>query len=129
VPSNAVRSADDERSPSVRLSLGGYGPPGPCVKSAATLAAMASFDRESFLNPDVDFRLMANTFVSLFWRTSLLDETIDWLNAHSYLCLDASRWATEEDLHRDLASALSFPDYYGGNLDALNDCMRKCCLL
>jgi hypothetical protein len=27
-------------------------------------------------------------------------------------------------LHRDIAAALHFPDYYGRNLDALNDCMR-----
>ncbi|GGO32082.1 barstar family protein [Micromonospora parathelypteridis] len=33
-------------------------------------------------------------------------------------------WRTEHDLHRDIAAALSFPDYYGRNLDALNDCMR-----
>jgi hypothetical protein len=26
-------------------------------------------------------------------------------------------------MHADLASALDFPAYYGGNLDALNDCL------
>jgi hypothetical protein len=32
--------------------------------------------------------------------------------------------STEHDLHRDIAAALSFPDYHGRNPDALNDCMR-----
>jgi hypothetical protein len=38
--------------------------------------------------------------------------------------VDASRWTTPADLHRDIARALDFPDYYGHNLDALNDCLR-----
>ncbi len=55
-----------------------------------------------------------------------LDEKIAWLNEHGYQItrVDAARWSTEEDLHRDIAAALDFPDYYGRNLDALNDCMR-----
>jgi hypothetical protein len=38
--------------------------------------------------------------------------------------LDASRWTSDADLHRDIAAALEFPAYYGRNLDALNDCLR-----
>ena len=55
-----------------------------------------------------------------------LDETIEWLSAHGYqvVRIDATHWSSEADLHRDIAAALDFPDYYGRNLDALNDCMR-----
>jgi len=35
--------------------------------------------------------------------------------------LDASGWHAGADMHRDIAAALDFPDYYGNNLDALND--------
>lgn len=54
------------------------------------------------------------------------DQKIAWLSEHGYqvVRVDAAHWSTEEDLHRDLAAALDFPDYYGRNLDALNDCMR-----
>ena len=64
---------------------------------------------------------MANTFVTLFWRPSVFDEAVQWLAGHGYTIvhLDARRWATEADMHRDVASALDFPDYYGHNLDAL----------
>jgi hypothetical protein len=56
----------------------------------------------------------------------VLADTVAWLNANGYqiTAIDASRWSTEQDLHRDIAEALSFPDYYGRNLDALSDCMR-----
>jgi hypothetical protein len=87
---------------------------------------MAAFDPETDLSQDRAFRLMVNTSLTLFWRPQVLEETIAWLSAHGYqvTTIDASRWSTEHDLHRDMAAALSFPDYYGRNLDALNDCMR-----
>ena len=37
--------------------------------------------------------------------------------------LSAAGWDTPEKAHADLAQALSFPDYYGHNLDALHDCL------
>jgi Barstar (barnase inhibitor) len=87
---------------------------------------MAVFEHDADLGQDVAFRLMANSFVTLFWRPAILDETTDWLRAHGYqvVRLDASAWTTEADLHRDVAAALEFPDYYGRNLDALSDCLR-----
>src|SRR5438876_11286479 len=99
-------------------------PPHPCTRLSS--AIMASFDPEADLNQDRAFRLLINTPVTLFWRTRVLDETTGWLSAHGYQItrLAAAGWAAEADLHRDLAAALSFPDYYGKNLDALNDCLR-----
>ncbi|ASW55752.1 barstar family protein [Plantactinospora sp. KBS50] len=68
---------------------------------------------------------MINAPVTLYWRPTLLDQTIAWLDQHGYqiVQLDAARWETEDDLHRDVADAFDFPDYYGHNLDALRDCM------
>ena len=37
--------------------------------------------------------------------------------------LDVSACETAEDLHRVLAEGLHFPAWYGGNLDALHDCL------
>ncbi|MGI5241576.1 barstar family protein [Dactylosporangium sp. CA-139066] len=87
---------------------------------------MAAFDPETDLAQDHAFRLLANTPVTLFRRPEVLDETIGWLGAHGYQItrLNAASWSTERDLHREVAAALEFPDYYGHNLDALNDCMR-----
>ena len=74
---------------------------------------------------DVALRLMYNSFVRLFWRIELFEQTVASLTEHGYdvVRLDASAWAQASDLHRDIAAALDFPDYYGHNLDALNDCL------
>ena len=37
--------------------------------------------------------------------------------------LDVSACESVEDLHRALAEGLHFPAWYGGNLDALHDCL------
>jgi Barstar (barnase inhibitor) len=86
---------------------------------------MSAFNPDSDLRGDVAFRLMSNSFVRLFWRTELFEQSLAWLRGHGYhvVQVDASTWTREEDLHRDIAAALDFPDYYGRNLDALNDCL------
>jgi len=92
----------------------------------STLRPMPVWDRDAALSHPVDFRLVSNTFVSMFFSESVLDATLDWLSSHDYdiRTAETSSWADEGDMHRDLATTLEFPAYYGNNLDALNDCMR-----
>jgi Barstar (barnase inhibitor) len=87
---------------------------------------VSAFDTDAELSGDVALRLMAPSFVCLFWRTSVLETAIVALRERGYqvVRLDASAWLQEADLHRDIAAALDFPDYYGCNLDVLNDCLR-----
>lgn len=89
---------------------------------------MSPFDAEAELSGDSDvaFRLMVNSFVRMFWRSALLEETVGWLDQHGYqvVPLDASQWTEDQDFHRAIARALDFPSYYGHNQDAFNDCMR-----
>ena len=40
-----------------------------------------------------------------------------------YVFLDGEKIASPAELHRVFAETLSFPDYYGKNLDALRDCL------
>jgi len=86
---------------------------------------MAAFDRDADLENQRDWRLLANGFVHLYWRPSLLAEIRQWLVEKGYrvVSLDASGWETEADFHREIAEALEFPTYYGRNLDALNNCL------
>ncbi|WP_432106228.1 barstar family protein [Streptomyces sp. bgisy091] len=68
---------------------------------------------------------MINTFVTLFWRKRLLTEATERLEERGFrvIRLEAGQWNTERDMHRAMAIALDFPDYYGHNLDAFNDCL------
>jgi hypothetical protein len=87
---------------------------------------MPWFDADPALATDRAFLLLRNSAVSLFRRPEVLDETLAWLSDHGYqlVRLDAAAWTTQAGFHRDVKAALDFPDYYGHNLDAFNDCMR-----
>ena len=41
------------------------------------------------------------------------------------IIIDCSAIHTKEDLHRIFRDALSFPECYGNNLDALHDCLTE----
>ena len=41
------------------------------------------------------------------------------------IVLDGKRMTDRAALHAELAEKLSLPEYYGGNLDALNDCLSE----
>ena len=41
------------------------------------------------------------------------------------ICINCARLHSREELHDTLAQKLSFPDYYGKNLDALYDCLSE----
>ncbi|WP_079193545.1 barstar family protein [Streptomyces sp. CB02488] len=73
--------------------------------------------------PGIEY--MDNTFVTLFRRRQLLTDAELRLEERGFrvVHLAAGEWARERDMHRAFAAALRFPDYYGNNLDALNDCL------
>ena len=41
------------------------------------------------------------------------------------IILDGKRMGDRDALHAELKEKLGLPDYYGGNLDALNDCLGE----
>jgi hypothetical protein len=97
-----------------------------CLR-AGYLPEVASWNADAETEHPVDFRLVHNTFVTMFWRSSILDETVEWLRSHGYdvVDFDAGSWTTARQMFEDLAQGLHFPDYFGRNLNALNDCMRE----
>lgn len=88
------------------------------------LPVVASWDAQDYHS--LDYRLVQNTFVRMFWQPSILDETVKWLREHMYavVSFDASLWTSLDAMFDSIAQGLAFPDYFGRNLDALNDCMR-----
>lgn len=92
---------------------------------ARYIPGMASWSGGAETSHPADYRLVRNTFVTVFWQAAILDDTVDWLlqNRYDLVSFDASSWMTPEDMYDDLAQRLNFPDYFGRNLEALNDCM------
>ncbi len=86
---------------------------------------MAAWDADGEITHPVDFRLVRDGFVTMFWQPSLSDDTLDHLRSRAYRVVefDGRAWSSAADMYEDLASQLGFPDYFGRNLDALNDCM------
>jgi len=73
----------------------------------------------------LDWRLLQNGCINLYWRSKILNEDVSWLEKHCYQInsMDCSGWDNLNVLHDAFAEELKFPDWYGKNLDALNDCL------
>jgi RNAse (barnase) inhibitor barstar len=73
----------------------------------------------------LDWRLMQNGPVALYFQAAVLEEDLAWLASRDYAIdeFDCGTWDSLEIMHSDLAGGLGFPDYYGRNPDALNDCL------
>src|SRR6185436_7352827 len=82
-----------------------------------------SFDESGWSR--LDFRLLRDGGVILYHSGVVLGDDLAWLRGEKYEVhdFDARRWKTEDDFHDDMSKALKFPEYYGRNLDAFNDCM------
>ncbi|ROQ30296.1 barstar (barnase inhibitor) [Frondihabitans sp. PhB188] len=80
--------------------------------------------KETFGNP-IDFDIARNGFHLTISDRDQREHTLTWLQDHGYRLVrfDASLWADEPDMLTEIGTALDFPDYYGVNLDALNDCL------
>lgn len=82
----------------------------------------------SFINRRrLDYDLLRNGAVNLYFSQNILAEDIAWLNSHGYriYVLNAASWLSEDDFHRDASNVLGFPGYYGKNLNAFNDCLSE----
>jgi len=86
---------------------------------------VASFSNDDATFQRLDWRLLQNGFVTRYSRRETLAEDAAWLRAHVYDVkeLDSASWADVPAMHQAFASTFAFPDDYGKNLDALNDCI------
>ena len=84
---------------------------------------MAFFRHEDMQN--TDWMLLQNGPIVLYYRNEILAKDLSWLHKKEYVIdqLNCADWQVEKNLHQALADQLGFPDYYGHNLHALNDCL------
>jgi hypothetical protein len=69
--------------------------------------------------------LLSVSPVTTFHSMTLLQGTLTAMRDAGYHVAraDAGTWRAAPEMHADLARVLEFPSYYGGNLDAFNDCL------
>ena len=61
----------------------------------------------------------------MYWKREPLVEDIAGLAEQGYKLyhFDCGRWTSAAVALKDLGASLGFPEYYGQNLDAFNDCL------
>jgi RNAse (barnase) inhibitor barstar len=93
--------------------------------------AMAVFKADELHDEQLDWTILRDGGVCLYWRQEILTDELNWLKSNEYKIISfeaaewqsASEWESERRMHESLKAQLSFPDYYGKNLDALDECM------
>jgi RNAse (barnase) inhibitor barstar len=73
----------------------------------------------------LDWSLLQNSPIALYHSTNVLDKDIAWLKKNGYVVRSSSSecWESAMALLLALGKTLSFPEHFGGNLDAFNDCL------
>lgn len=87
---------------------------------------MAVFSSDPTERERLDFQLLQNSPVTLYFRAGLLDEDLDWLVRHGYRVdrLDCAGWTASDVVHATLRDALRLPGYQGHSLDAFADSLE-----
>ena len=86
---------------------------------------MPAFSTDAMTEHPFDFALARSGGIAAYLRDDVLASAEAELDALGYARarLQASGWAQEERLHEGFAATLSFPGYYGSNMNALADCL------
>lgn len=86
---------------------------------------MAAFTIEEANDERADWTILKDGGVALYWRREILDDDVKWLESSGYriVSFEAAEWLSEDVMHSSLKVELSFPVYYGNNLNALDECM------
>jgi len=73
----------------------------------------------------IDWLILQNGYVQKYFKEEILNADIKWFQEEKYHIIefDCRVWTNNKAFHDDLKQKLKFPDYYGGNYDALNDCL------
>ncbi|WP_421108075.1 barstar family protein [Solicola sp. PLA-1-18] len=85
---------------------------------------MVAFHLDADVTHPPDFDLVRGGGLVCFTDSDALAATEARLVRTGYdlVSLECGTW-DEDSMHRELANALEFPDYYGHNLDATHDCL------
>ena len=72
---------------------------------------MAPFTQLDQHEQRVDWTILRDGSIALYWRREFFDEDIHWLRQQNYrvFSFDCERWASSEEMHADFQRTLTFP--------------------
>ena len=72
----------------------------------------------------LDDEILLEGPICIYSNEEILNKDLEWFKEAGYTIydFDTSAW-TSEIAHHELKSKMGFPQYYGNNLDAFNDCL------
>jgi RNAse (barnase) inhibitor barstar len=86
---------------------------------------MATFKQDPDEWQRLDWQLLQNSAVTLYFSGAILEADTSWFLGQGYrvLSVEAEAYGSPASLLRALGDVLAFPEYYGQNLNAFNDCL------
>ncbi len=73
---------------------------------------------------DLDMLILKNGSIVMYHNTVILEEDIKWFEKSRYEILDINvqNW-NSKNFHKKVKENFNFPDYYGENMNAFEDCL------
>ncbi len=73
----------------------------------------------------LDWQILRDGGIQLYWRREYLIEDRQWFAKHDYDVFEfaCEKWKSQESMFSDFARVLRLPDYFGHNFDALDECI------
>jgi RNAse (barnase) inhibitor barstar len=73
----------------------------------------------------LDWQILQNGWTSLYWQEITLENDLSWFKSEKFniVEINCTNWLNVSMIHTDLKKYLDFPDYYGENFNARNDCL------
>lgn len=86
---------------------------------------MALFNRYANNCSRVDWAILIQGSISLYYDENILEKDLDWLKNNEYrvINLDFNTIKSTKKFHEIVKKVCEFPDYYGENMSALSDCL------
>jgi len=71
-----------------------------------------------------DIEILKKGPICMYFKNTILNEDVSWFSNNNFEVIDmnARSWS-RRNIHQNLKKELNFPDYYGENLNAFNDCL------
>lgn len=87
---------------------------------------MAVFTEQEKKAESLDWRILRDGGLALYWRREFFEEDVRWFQQQGYrvVLFKCAAWHSNEEMHVEFQRALGFSDYYGRNFDAMDDEME-----